>query len=136
MKVAPVSADLLIKAGLAVAGVAALYYAWSKVSNAAGDAIDGIGEAASAAGGAILTGINPGNSDNLVNKTVTAIGSSIVTDPAGAGKNADGSWTVGGWLFDVTHPGWQTAINAPVPPKVTPKPAGQFDALGNYLGDW
>ncbi len=140
MKVAPVSADLLIKAGLAVAGVAALYYAWSKVSNAAGNAIDGIGQAATAAGGAILTGINPGNADNLVNKTVTAIGSSVVTDPNGAGKNADGSWTVGGWLFDVTHPGWQTAINAPVPPKVTPKPApmmtAQYDDMGNFLGDW
>jgi hypothetical protein len=127
---------MAVKLGMIVGGLLLAYLAWKKVSGAAGDAIDGITEAASAAGGAILTGINPGNSDNLVNKTVTAIGSSIVTDPAGAGKNADGSWSVGGWLYDVTHPGWQTAINAPVPPKVTPKPAAQFDALGNYLGDW
>lgn len=140
MKVAPVSADLLIKAGLAVAAVAALYYAWSKVTGAAGDALDTLGNAASAAGGAVLTGINPANSGNVVNKAVTSIGAAMVTSPDGAGKNADGSWSVGGWLYDVSHPGWQTAINAPVPPKVTPTAApmitSQFDALGNYLGDW
>jgi hypothetical protein len=140
MKTTPISGDMLVKLGIAAAAVGAVYFAWRKVSGAAGDAIDGIGQAASAAGGAILTGINPGNADNLVNKTVTAIGSAVVTSPDGAGKNADGSWTVGGWLFDVTHPGWQTAINAPVPPKVTPKAApmiaSQYDALGNYLGDW
>lgn len=132
MKAAPISGDMLVKLALGAAALGALYFAWSKVSDVAGDAIDGIGEAASAAGGAILTGINPGNSDNLVNKAASAIGGSVITDPAGPGKNADGSWTVGGWLYDVTHPGWQTEINAPVPPKTTPKPAGLF----NYLTNW
>lgn len=140
MKVSPVSADMLIKLGLGAAVLGAAWYSWKKVSGAAGDAIDAVTETASAAAGAIITGINPGNADNIVNKAATAAGGALVSDPEGPGKNADGSWTVGGWLYDVTHPGWQTAINAPVPPKVTPKPAAivtsQYDAFGNYLGDW
>lgn len=48
--------------------------------------------------------VNPLNHDNVFAKGVNAVGGAIVSEPAGAGKNADGSWTFGGWIYDVTHP--------------------------------
>lgn len=93
MKVAPISADLLIKIGVGVlllGGAAMLIYtAKSKASNL-------LGQAANA--------VNPISPDNVVYHTVNE----TFGDSTGAGANADGSWSLGGWLYDVTHP--QTAF--------------------------
>lgn len=75
-----------------VAAVAGVYLA-TRAARAAADAAGVVGNA-----------INPVNPNNVFYSGVNAVGGAIVQDPAGPGKNADGSWTLGGWLFDVTHP--------------------------------
>lgn len=100
MKVAPVSADLLIKLALAAAAVGVVYYAWRKISAPVGNVLDGLGNVADAT----IAAINPADPENLVNRAVTAVGGAIVSNPEGPGKNADGSWTLGGFIYDVTHP--------------------------------
>lgn len=79
-----------------VAAVAAVYLATRAARAAGGLAVD--------AAGAVGNAINPLNQDNVFYSGVNAVGGAIVSDPAGPGKNADGSWTLGGWLFDITHP--------------------------------
>ena len=37
----------------------------------------------------------------------------------GAGRNADGSWTLGGAIFDLLNPGWSANLTGP-----TPQPIG------------
>lgn len=46
------------------------------------------------AAGAAVDAVNPASSTNIVNRGVTA---------AGAAISGDDSWTLGGWLYDVTH---------------------------------
>lgn len=106
MKITPVSADLLIKLALAAAAVGAVYLIWRKASTVAGDVLQSAGEVADQ----VITGLNPADSGNVVNRAVAAVGGSLVSDPAGPGKNADGSWSLGGWIYDVTHPGTVAAI--------------------------
>ena len=65
---------------------------------------------ASAAAGWAANHLDPTNADNVAYHTVNALGGELVTDPNGAGKNADGSWTLGGWLYDVTHPSVASAV--------------------------
>jgi hypothetical protein len=48
--------------------------------------------------------VDPTNPDNIAAAGINKVGGVLVTDPTGAGKNADGSWTLGGWIYDVTHP--------------------------------
>lgn len=103
MKVAPVSADLLIKLALGAAVVGAVYLVWRKASTAAGDVWDSAVDAVGTVADEVIVAVNPADSGNLVNRAVTAVGGSVVTDPAGPGKNADGSWTLGGWFYDVMH---------------------------------
>lgn len=98
MKIAPVSADLLIKAALVLAAAGAIWYGLRQVKAVGGAALESLGEVADQ----VVTGINPASPDNFVNRAVEAVGGSIVSD-TGPGRNADGSWTVGGWLYDVTH---------------------------------
>lgn len=109
MKVSPVSADLLIKLALVAAGAGLVYFAWRKLSNAVSGPLDSLSNAATQAfaeagivADAVITGVNPASSENIVNRGVTAIGDSIVS-PDGYGRNADGSWTLGGWFYDITH---------------------------------
>lgn len=90
---------LLIKLALAGVGVALAVYLVRKAASAAGDAA-----------AAIVPLINPADANNVAYHTVSEIGGAIVTDPTGPGKNADGSWSLGGWLYDVTHPGTVSAI--------------------------
>jgi hypothetical protein len=42
-----------------------------------------------------IAAINPADQDNLINRGVSAIGRSVSGDPA---------WSLGGWIYDVTHP--------------------------------
>lgn len=102
MKVAPVSADLLIKLAIGVAAAGAAWYAWSKLRGAAGEALGAVADSAGQVFDAVIEGTNPVNPGNLVNSTVTKIGSAVVSD-TGPGRNADGSWTLGGSIYDMTH---------------------------------
>lgn len=99
MKIAPVSADLLIKLALAAAAVGAVYLIWRKASTVAGDVLQSAGEVADQ----VITGLNPADSGNIVNRGVTAAGAAVFTSPTAVGKNADGSWTLGGAIYDATH---------------------------------
>ena len=106
---------IMIVAGVLVGG----YMLWR-----ASGAVKGL---AASAGEAITTAVNPANPENLANKAVTAVGSTVV-GPDGPGKNADGSWTLGGAAYDVFHP------NRPDPRKTpgkdTPDPwNGPWDGL-------
>ena len=129
MKVAPVSADFLLRLALIGAGVGLAYYLYRRTAGAAQEAaqwardgLDAAGERVSEVADAVIVGTNPMNRDNWVNRAVTAAGDLVVADD-GPGRNADGSWTVGGWLFDVTNPGifdnlsgeLKTATPPPVP---------------------
>lgn len=77
------------------------YLLW-RGSRAAGSVVDAAKSAAWA--------INPLNDDNVFAESVNRLGAGLVSDPAGPGKNADGSWTLGGWFYDVTHPDTYSAI--------------------------
>lgn len=88
VKVTPVSGDFLIKAGLVAAGVGLLAWLVWRHRNL----------------------VNPLSPENAANRTVNAIGGALVSAPDGAGKNADGSWTLGGFLFDVLNPGTAQAV--------------------------
>lgn len=105
MKVSPVSADLLVKLALIAAAIGLAVYVVRRSTSAVSDAVGTVFDAAAGVADSIIVGVNPTNPDNWVNQGVTSIGGAIVSD-TGPGKNADGSWTVGGWLYDVTHPGW------------------------------
>lgn len=100
MKVAPVSADLLVKLALGAAVLGGLYYL---VQAARGQITDAAAAAADWAANVASTGLNPVSDQNYAYRATNAVGGSLVTDPAGPGKNADGSWSFGGWLYDVTH---------------------------------
>lgn len=109
VKVGPISGDLVVKLGLGVfafGGLAMLIYTYK--SNL------------SAAAGAAAQKLDPTNPDNLVNSTVNTWGGNMVTDPTGPGKNADGSWTLGGWLHDVLNPGTYQAVNDISKPTIFP----------------
>ncbi len=56
--------------------------------------------------------LNPASTNNVVYQGVNAVGGALAGDN---GRNADGSWTLGGWLYDVTHPGWAAEVTAPTP---------------------
>lgn len=63
-----------------------------------------------AAASAAAQAVNPLNHDNVFAAGVNDLGGAIVTAPDGAGKNADGSWSLGGWIFDVMHPATAQAV--------------------------
>jgi hypothetical protein len=96
MKVAPVSADLLVKLALGVVVIGAVVYGLKKAKDVLG-AVD-------------LSAVDPTSRDNVAYQTANQIGGSLVTAPDGNGKNADGSWSLGGWIYDVTHPSTVAAI--------------------------
>jgi hypothetical protein len=76
--------------------------------------------AAKKAAGAAANAMNPVNPNNVFATAVNSIGGVLVSDPQGNGKNADGSWTLGGWLYDVTHGGGaQSAAAAATAPTNT-----------------
>lgn len=101
--------QLNASAVLALAGVTVAGLVLWRVGKAAPQAIK---DAANA--------VNPLNPDNVFAGGVNAVGGAIVTDPAGPGKNADGGWSLGAWLYDVTS-GDNARINEML--KGTPEPA-------------
>lgn len=103
VKLGTVSPDLLIKLALVAGAIGLAYYAYKQASGAASAVAHQLGEVADS----VITGTNPVNPQNYVNRAVTSLGSAIVSD-TGPGRNADNSWTVGAWAYDVLHPGWAT----------------------------
>lgn len=97
MKVAPVSADLLIKLAMTAAVVGVVYYGYKKLSGAAGEAL---GNAASTITETVTTTLNPASDKNIIYKGVNAVG--------GAVSGSD-SWSLGSWIYDITHPEESTA---------------------------
>jgi len=64
-----------------------------------------IGTKVSAGAGSVAQAVNPTSDRNLAYRGVNSIGQSVT---------GDGYWNLGGWLYDVTHPGIQTQIAASV----------------------
>jgi len=128
MKLQLSATGVLAVVGLAVGG----YVAW-RVFRGAGELAEGLGEKVAA----VANAVSPFNQDNVFYSGVNELGDAIVSED-GPGSNADGSWTLGGWLFDVTHPGWvDDALGRTPAPVPSPSGAGSvFDQPGmpDYFG--
>lgn len=85
MKIAPVSADLLIKLALASAAVGLLWYVGTKIASAGQGAITAAGQA--------LQLVNPASTENVAYQTANTVTEAITGDSS-----------FGGWLYSVTHP--------------------------------
>ena len=138
MKVAPVSADLLVRLALVAAGVGLAYYLYRRTFGAAQEAaqwardgLDAAGEKVSEVADAVIVGTNPMNPENWVNRGVTAAGDLIVSSE-GVGRNADGSWTLGGAVFDMLNPGWSDNLSGPVSAVPTPVMGAPTDGAGAF----
>jgi hypothetical protein len=107
MRMAPVSADLLIKLTLGVLLVGGAVWAIRRVTSAASDAAGQVFDAAAQA----VDSVNPLNQNNVFAQGANAVVS------AATGREE----TFGGWLYDVTHPDPVTA-----PPRNT----------GGATGSW
>ena len=125
VKLGTVSPDPLIKLALVAGAIGLAYYAYKQASGAAGAVARQLGEVADA----VIVGTNPANPENYVNRAVSAVGSAIVSD-TGPGRNADNSWTVGAWAYDVLHPGWSTDAIAGTSPGAAPIQA-DYSQLAN-----
>ena len=97
MKVSAVSGDFLVKLGIgAVVLGGAAWLVWRNR--------------------ALLDKINPASRENVAYQTANQVGGSLISSPTGPGKNADGSWSLGGFLFDVLNPGTAAAVRAVTAP--------------------
>lgn len=102
-----ISGDLAVKLGLGVAVLGAVGLIMWKLKSAVPAAV---------------AAVNPADPNNLANRGVNAVGGAIVTSPTGPGKNADGSWSLGGYLFDVFNPGTAQAVKEVSGPVEAKKP--------------
>lgn len=91
MKLAIGPEGLLI--GGALVGLALVALNAGKIAASVSDAV---GTAAQA--------VNPVNHDNVFATSVNSVGRVLVADETGPGMNADGTWSLGAWVYDVTHP--------------------------------
>lgn len=119
MKTTAISGDLIVKLGLGVAVLGALGLMLWKFKSMAP---------------AALAAVNPANPDNLINEGVGAVGGALVSSPDGPGKNADGSWSFGGWLHDVINPDTAQAVKDLSGP-VKPKPVIPEDPYAHVFGE-
>lgn len=101
MKIAAISGDMAIKLALGVAVLGVAAYVAYKAKNAASDAAAWASDH-----------LDPTSANNVAYSTVNAWGGAVVSDPNGPGKNADGSWSLGGYLFDVFNPDTAAAVRA------------------------
>lgn len=51
----------------------------------------------------VAEAITPTNRENVFASGVNAAGKVLVADDVGPGMNADDSWSLGAWIYDVTH---------------------------------
>ena len=105
MKLAPVSADLLIKIGLGLAAIGAVVWASRQVAGSASGAISRAWDTATAAGWAL----SPTNNNNVIAATANNAVSAIT------GREE----TLGGWLYTATHPDPVTSWTPPAAPVQT-----------------
>ena len=150
MKPPGISADLAVKLAIGAAAAGLVWVAYRRAQDAAISIAQAAAEARQVAGrvaDAVIVGVNPANPDNFVNRAVTAAGSAVVSE-TGPGRNADGSWTFGGALFDLANWGWDRNLSTPNPGLPAPgrasgsaplfnpatKELNQYDALGNFTG--
>lgn len=95
-----------------IAGVA-IYFVAKKIGGAAADAAQAVGDA-----------INPTKDTNLAYRGVNAIGAAV---------SGDDSFSLGSWIYDITHPGEAEAIRStpPFAPRSTQvrEEASWFDSL-------
>jgi hypothetical protein len=89
MKIAPVSADLLIKLGLGAVALGVVGFVVFKVSRAAGAAVTATGEAI----GNAAQAVNPLNNDNVIYHTANRITGGSEDRPIGVR------------IYDWLHPG-------------------------------
>ena len=52
---------------------------------------------------AVVSKVNPASADNFIYSGVSAVGSKI---------SGDKNWNLGGWIYDITHPG--DKLNSPI----------------------
>lgn len=130
MKLQLSGTGVLAIVGVAVAGLV-LWRAKGAVSSLA----DGVGRTVADVAGAVGTAMNPTSPDNLAYRGVSAAGGAIVTDPAGPGKNADGSWSLGGFVYDVFHDDPVTSWTPPPSPSGLSwsTQGGQFNNPSAYV---
>ena len=85
-----------VAVGVLVGGFV-LWRASKAAGEAAGAVVDAVGTAAQY--------VKPLNPDNIFAGGVNAAGGSVMSQggPTTAGMNADGSWTLGGYIYDMTH---------------------------------
>lgn len=69
----------------------------------ASDAASSVGTMGAELAHGAAVALNPTDPGNLANSLVNYAGSAWNTAPDAAGKNADGSWSLGGWIYDKTH---------------------------------
>lgn len=60
--------------------------------------------------GAVAQAVNPLNHDNVFAQAMNDWGATIYTAPEDPGVNGDGSWSLGGWIFDVMNPDTARAV--------------------------
>lgn len=112
--------DLAVIAGVVVIG-AIVYKSSQAVGTAAAEAVNAV---------------NPLNPDNIIGGAVNGgLGAVMTTGgPATAGVNADGSWTLGGWAYDMTHRDAVTGNYAwwPFDTSATTTPANTGGATGSW----
>lgn len=122
MKVAAVSADLLIKLALVAGGIGLAWYALGRLQTGLAAAAKGAGQAVTQVADAVIVGVSPSNPENIVNRGFTGLGDLIVSD-TGPGRNANGSWTFGGFVYDVLHKDPLQVTSAPkLPASLTLEP--------------
>lgn len=94
---------------LALAGVVVGGFVLWRFYKAAGQVGDKISDAARAAAEVAYhtatVDLNPADPGNVVNRAVLAVPRAVT---------GDDSWTLGGWLYEVTHPS-VTAMDRPAP---------------------
>lgn len=81
---------VIVAIALVVGGI--VIYKTSKMVEQVEEKVEQAGEAVT---GVVTTDLNPAHRDNIVNRNFTKIWRGILDDP---------NWTLGGWIYKVTHP--------------------------------
>lgn len=116
MKVAPVSADLLIKLTLIAAAVAGIWYAGKKATEAVSSAWAPLSNAVVSLG-EFAPYVTPWSPQNVAYQSANSLGGYLSGDPSG-------NWNLGGYVYEVLHrePVALPPVNPYSPPAYDPTP--------------